>query len=268
MITLTVLLIASLSLPTQSGSLQVTFLDVGQGDAILIRSPEGKVALVDAGPGDDIIGMLQHHGVTSIDVAIATHPHADHIGGMEAVIRSLPVRYYMDNGVPHTTATYMRLLRALQASDITYLQAVERTIELGSVKLRVIPPPGMDDHNNNSIGVVVEYGDFQAMLTGDAEVEELNYFIARGVPRVTVLKASHHGSRDAVSPVWLSETKPQVVVISCGADNAYGYPDPWALRYYEAVASEIYRTDLHGDVAVLARADGTYEVRVGGKDVR
>jgi len=268
MTTSALFLLAFLLLPNQSGSLEITFLDVGQGDAILIRSPEGKVALVDAGPDDDILGSLQRHAVASVDIAIATHPHADHIGGMEAVIGSLPVKYYMDNAVPHTTATYLNLLGALQVSDVTYLEAVERTIELGSVKLMVIPPPGLDNHNDNSIGLVVEHGDFRAMLAGDAQIEELNYLMSRGVPTVTLLKASHHGSRDAVSPGWLAATKPEVVVISCGADNAYGHPDPWALRYYETVASEIFRTDLHGDVTVLAREDGTYEVRVGRKHVR
>ncbi len=268
MTTLTVLLLALLPLPTQTPGLEITFLDVGQGDAIVIRSPEDKVALVDAGPSDDILDLLQRHGITSFAVAVATHPHADHIGGMDAVIRSLPVEYFMDNGVPHTTATYLNLLETLQASDITYLTATDRTVELGSVKLRVLPPPGTDDHNNNSIGLVVEYGEFKALLTGDAEIDELNYFVSRGVSTVTVLKASHHGSRDAVSPAWLSATKPKAVVISCGAGNAYGYPDPWALRYYETVAAEIYRTDLHGDVTVFARDDGTYEVRIGGKHAR
>jgi competence protein ComEC len=81
-----------------------------------------------------------------------------------------------------------------------------------------------------------------------------------GVPRVTVLKAAHHGSRDAVTPAWLSATRPAVVVISCGRDNTYGHPDPWALRYYESVARQVYRTDLDGQVTIVAGDDGTYEV--------
>ena len=81
----------------------------------------------------------------------------------------------------------------------------------------------------------------QFILTGDSEVPELNYFMELGVPDVTVLKAAHHGSRDAVSPLWLQTTSPEVVVISCGLNNQYGHPDDWALRYYGAVASETYR---------------------------
>ncbi len=135
-----------------SSALELIFLDVGQGDAAIIRSPEGKVALVDAGRGVDVLALLRKHGITSIDIAIASHAHADHIGGMESVIRTIPVRYYMDNGLPHTTSTYINLMRVLNASDITYLEATARTISLGSVTLRVLPPPGWQDHNNNSLG--------------------------------------------------------------------------------------------------------------------
>jgi len=241
---------------------EIIFLDVSQGDAAVVRSPEGKVALVDSGRDAGIVESLRRHGIDSIDIAIASHPHADHIGGMEAVIRELPVRYFMDNGVPHTTATYRDLMRTLQNSDITYLEATARTISLGSVELTVLPPLSLDsdDLNNGSIGLVVTYGAFTALLTGDSEVEELNHFLSLGVPEVSVLKAAHHGSRDAVSPAWLSATKPKVVVISCGRDNQYGYPNLWALRYYETVASQVYRTDLDGDVTIKVSQDGSFEV--------
>lgn len=241
---------------------RIIFLDVGQGDAVVIRSPEGKVALVDAGRDADILALLRRHGIDSIDIAIASHAHADHIGGMESVIRSLPVRYYMDNGFAHTTSTYLNLMQTLRASGITYLEATARTISLGSVELTVLPPPdwGVSDQNNGSIGLVVRYGDFKALLTGDSEAGELDYFMSLGVPDVMLLKAPHHGSRDAVTPAWLSATKPEVVVISCGLNNRYGHPHPWALRYYESVASEVYRTDLDGDVVVTLLPDGTYEV--------
>lgn len=241
---------------------RLVFLDVRQGDATLVMSPEGKVALVDAGPGPEIVAQLRRLGVDTIDVAVASHADADHIGGMAAVIRAFPVRYYMDNGVPHTTATYRELMRTLRDSDITYLEATARTIGLGSVSLRVLPPPAEGDtQNNRSVGLVIEFGEFRAILTGDSEVEELNHFLALGVPAVTVLKAAHHGSRDAVSPAWLAATKPGVVVISSGLNNPYGHPDPWALRYYRAVASEVYRTDLNGEVEVTAAPDGRYEIR-------
>jgi competence protein ComEC len=244
----------------QADKAEIVFLDVGQGDAILIRSPEGKTALVDAGPGD-ILGALRRHGVDSIDIAIATHPHADHIGGMAAVIRNLPVRYYMDNGVPHTTAAYRRLMEALRASDVTYLEPTRRRISLGGVTLEVLPPPtAARTQNNRSVGLLVEYGEFRALLTGDSEVEELNYFLSLDVPDVTLLKAAHHGARDGVTPAWLNATRPEIVVISSGRGNPYGHPHPWALRYYRAVAKEVYRTDEDGEIVITLWPDGKYVV--------
>ncbi len=248
----------------QTGSVEVIFLDVGQGDAIVVRSPEGKVALIDSGNDPGIVQLLRHHGIDSIDIVIASHPHADHIGGMSAVLAGFPVRFYMDNGVPHTTATYRNVLWAVRNSDATYLQATARTIELGSVAIHVLPPMSeADDLNNQSIGLLVEYGEFKALLTGDSEKAELNHFLSLGVSDVTLLKAAHHGSSDAVSPAWLSKTKPEVVVISVGGGNPYGHPHEWAMRYYRAVCDAIYRTDLHGEVTIQGNVDGTFVVDTG-----
>lgn len=250
------------ALVNEGEAVELVFLDVGQGDAILVRSPEGKIALIDAGRSG-ILEQLQIHKVGAIDLLVSTHAHADHIGGMEELIRSFPVEYYMDNGLPHTTATYLRLMDALQASDVIYLQASSRTIQLGSVSIRILEPPICGaDQNNCSVGLVVEFGEFKALLTGDSEVEEINHFLQVGVPDVDVLKAAHHGSRNGVNPAWLSATKPEVVVISAGLDNQYGHPDPWALRYYEAVASEVYRTDWHGEVTVYGQRNGSYAVSI------
>ena len=248
----------------QTGSVEVIFLDVGQGDAIVVRSPEGKVALIDSGNDPGIVHLLRRHGIDSIDIVIASHPHADHIGGMPAVLAGFPVRFYMDNGVPHTTATYRNVLRAVRNSDVTYLAATARTIELGSVDIHVLPPmPEGDKLNNQSIGLLVEYGEFKALFTGDSEIPELNYFMSLDVSDVTLLKAAHHGSRDAVSPAWLSRTKPEVVVISVGGGNPYGHPHEWAMRYYRAVCDAIYRTDLHGEVTIQGNVDGTFVVDTG-----
>jgi beta-lactamase superfamily II metal-dependent hydrolase len=241
-------------------ALQITFLDVGQGDAVLIRSPEGKVALVDAGPSPIAGPLHRRYGVDTIDLAVATHPHADHIGGMAGVLQAFPVRYYMDNGEAHTTSTYGHLMEVVRRSDIVYLQATARTIELGSARITVLPPPERAaGQNNRSIGLLLEYGEFRALLTGDSETEELDHFLALGVPDVTLLKAAHHGSRDAVTPAWLAASKPEVVVVTVGRGNAYGHPHPWALRYYETTGT-VYRTDLHGDVTVLGTQDGGFEV--------
>lgn len=255
-------LLAPAALGAQPDSLEIRFLDVGQGEAIVIRGPEGKTALVDAGPDDAVVEQLERLGVATIDFALATHGHADHIGGMRTVLAALDVRYFMDNGLPHTTETYLRLMRELgRSEDVVYLEARARTIELGTVRLRILPPPrDGDGQNNRSVGLLVQYGEFRALLTGDSEAEELNHFLSLGVPAVDLLKAAHHGSRDGLTPAWLAATDPQVVVISSGRGNPYGHPHREALRQYATVADRIYRTDRHGTITIRAARDGGFSV--------
>ena len=251
--------------PRPDTVLRVTFLDVGQGDAVLLETPEGRTALIDAGPGD-IVPLLREMGVAQLDLVIATHPHADHIGGMTGVIEAFPVRYFMDNGDPHSTATYRRLLAALEARpEITYLEAAPRTISLGSATLEVLPllPRGTVGPNDRSVSVVVRYGDFAALLSGDSEVRQLTHLAGLGVvPALTLLKAPHHGSDNGFTWGFLRVARPRVVVVSVGRNN-YGHPRPAALDAYAAVANETWRTDLHGHVRVLGRDDGGYAVVLG-----
>ena len=248
-------------------TLRVTFLDVGQGDAVLLQAPEGQTALIDAGRGD-VVTLLREMGVTGIDLLVATHPHADHIGGMTRVLESMPVRFYMDNGDPHTTATYRRLLSALEARpEITYLEATPRTISLGSASLEVLPllPRGSTDHNNRSVALVLRFGDFTALLSGDSEVRQLTHLVNQQVvPKLTLLKAAHHGSDNGFIWSFLQTARPEVVVISVGR-NGYGHPRPAALEAYAATAGETLRTDLHGHVQVQGHRDGAYTVVQGAQ---
>jgi beta-lactamase superfamily II metal-dependent hydrolase len=260
-IALTALLL--LALPTLSpAQVAITFLDVGQADAVVIRSPEGQTALIDAGRTEPL-QFLSQMGIDQIDLLVATHPHADHIGGMADILNALPVRFYMDNGQTHTTATYQELLLTLQQrTDVTYLAAEPRTISLGSAELEVLPLPPIDavDHNNRSVGLVLRFGAFTAFLSGDSEREELTHFLRQGVvPNVTLLKAPHHGSDNGFTLDFLRRSRPEIVVISVG-DNSYGHPRPVALTAYDAVAEEVYRTDLLGHITVLGYEDGRYEV--------
>lgn len=260
-----------LALPTPSPAqatfqtdsfIQITFLDVGQADAIVIRVPGGQTVLIDAGRSDPS-ELLRQMGIEEIDLVVATHPHADHIGGMADLLNAIPVRFYMDNGQAHTTATYRRLLSTLQQrTDVTYLAAEPRTISLGSAELEVLPLPPIDavDHNNRSVGLVLRFGSFSAFLSGDSEVQELTHFLGQGVvPDVTLLKAPHHGSDNGFTRDFLQTSRPEVVVISVGR-NSYGHPRPEALYAYEATAEEVYRTDFHGQVTILGYEDGRYEV--------
>ena len=246
-------------------ALRITFLDVGQADAIVVRAPEGQVALIDAGQSAPL-GLLAEMGIDGIDLLVATHPHADHIGGMAGVLDAIPVRFYMDNGQPHTTATYAHLLRTLQRhTEVTYLAAEPRAVSLGSARIDVLPLPAgeAEDLNDRSVGLVVTYGSFRAFLSGDSEVGELGHFLARGVvPDVTLLKAPHHGSDNGFTGEFLAAARPEAVVVSVGT-NGYGHPRPEAMSAYAAVAEGVYRTDLHGHVTVLGYEDGRFEVFSG-----
>ncbi|HET9949550.1 MAG TPA: lamin tail domain-containing protein, partial [Longimicrobiales bacterium] len=242
---------------------EITFLDVGQGDAVLLRAPDGRAALVDAGPGVDLVPELERRGVARLELMVASHPHADHIGGMRRILTALPVGSYMDNGQPYTTATYLTLMRELRARpEVRYLEAVPRTLALGAVRIRVLPLPDPGENpNERSVALVVEYGAFRAFLSGDSEAGELAHFVRAGVvPDVTLLKAPHHGSDDAVWEPFLAEARPEVVVVSVGRGNTYGHPRPAALLAYARHAERVLRTDLAGTITVRGYEDGSYEV--------
>jgi len=257
-------LLAALAVATAAAQTTIRVLDVGQGDAVLIQS-QGRAALVDAGADGTAARALAGLRVVRIDLAVASHNHADHIGGMPDVLASVPVRFYMDNAVPSRVAPYRATAAALRRSPATVrLRPVARTFTLGSARIHVLAPPAEidgDPQNNHSIGLLVEQGAFRMLLTGDSEVEELNYWMDAGLlPRVTVLKAAHHGSRNGVTPRLLAIVRPKAVVISSGAGNEYGHPHAAALRYYAAGGRSVWRTDLHGTVTIHVSADGAFRI--------
>lgn len=259
---LVILLLSLVAAPLHAQSLELYFLDVGQGDAVLIREG-GKTALIDAGPDGRALEFLRALGVDTLDLVVASHNHADHIGGMTDVLGSTVVRYYLDNGVPHTTATYHRTMSAVRASGAQYLQATSRSITLGSARLRILAPPSQSrDHNNSSVGVLVEFGDFRALLTGDSESDELEHWLRTdSVPRVQVLKVAHHGAGNGTTVAWAHATQPWVAVISVGHPNRYGHPAASVVAAWEGVGARIYRTDTHGTVIVHAERGGSFSIR-------
>ena len=246
------------------GTLELGFLDVGQGDSILITSPSGQNVLIDGGRKDDeVLDYLQAIGVKSIYMVIATHADADHIGGLEAVVRAYRPRFFIDNEIPSTTQTYEGLLQGVAEAGSQVAAPTARNVDLGGASLRIIPPPGVAawGNNDNSVGVVVEYGAFRAALTGDAEDQEFGWWIENGLLEpVDVYKASHHGSANGDTQASVTAFVPESVVISVGFENSYGHPDDEALELYRGVGAEVYRTDESGTITVTASADGSYTV--------
>jgi competence protein ComEC len=252
-----------LSASAAAGELEIRFLDVGQGDAVLVRNGD-KTALIDTGPTDQIVEQLRSLGVESLDLLLISHNHMDHVGGADALLAGMPVHSYLDNGWPAKTKIQEVILKLVDAKKIPYLEATKRDISLGDAVLHILPPGTFGEQNDRSVGVIIERGKFKAAFPGDAEVDELNGWVAAGlVPAVNVLKAAHHGSRNGVSPLWINATRPDLVVISCGRGNDYGHPHEAALRYYKTGGRKILRTDEVGSIAVRVQPDGVYDVQTG-----
>ena len=250
--------------PLSAQHLDIRFLNVGQGDAAVIREG-GKTALIDAGSGD-VVAYLRELRIDTLDLVVASHNHADHIGGMTGVFSSTMVRNYLDNGVPHTTATYQRTIQAVRASGAQYLNATSRTITLGDAQIHVIAPPTGRDHNNSSVGILVEYGEFRALFTGDSELDELGYWLSSGtIPQMHVVKVAHHGSWNGTSAEWVAATQPAVAVISVGK-NSYGHPSAQAIAQWQNAGARVYRTDYDGTVVILANTDGSFVVTTDRAD--
>jgi competence protein ComEC len=270
-------LVCLLAGPLAAQHLEIHFLNVGQGDAALIRE-SGKTALIDAGTAS-VVSYLRQLQIDTIDLVVASHNHADHIGGMTGVFGSTVVRYYLDNGVPHTTATYQRTIQAVRASGAQYLTATTRTITLGAARLHVLAPPPEDSgasprtahrvprtQNNSSVGILVEYGEFRALFTGDSEQDELRYWLSTDtIPQVHVVKVAHHGSWNGTTADWVAATQPAVAVISVGK-NGYDHPSHQVIAQWQDAGARVYRTDYDGSVLILANDDGSFVVTTDRAD--
>jgi len=246
-----------------ANALRIFQFNVGQGDAALIVTPEGKRILIDAGRNDrDVPGYLTRLQIDTLDLVVASHNHADHIGGMPAVFGLVVVRAYMDNGLPHTTNIYRQTLTAVEAEPSRTERSIAwRYCSPGSVTLKVLPPSMLDNsQNNNSVGILVEYGKFRALFTGDSEQPQLQKWLLGGlVARATLVKAAHHGSWNGVTPEFIEAVTPEIVVISVGS-NSYGHPAPAVERQWRSVGAKVYRTDQRGTLELRAFATGEVSV--------
>jgi competence protein ComEC len=262
-----------------AGILTVRFLDVGLGDALLIGSPSGKTMLIDAGSGlrsQELLSDLDTAGITTLDVVLATHPHEDHIGGMDTVLTSYPVGQFIDAGIPHTTVTYQNLMKRIAAKNIPYrrVRAGDTIILDPGVTFRVENPDGtllpVDENENvaenlneNSIVLTLTYGNITFLLMGDATVQAERLLLQKsgGSMHADILKVAHHGSGRSSGPGFLAAVRPAVCIIEVGSPNPYGYPSPATLSRLSDTGSSVYRTDLHGTI-IITTDGSTYQVFV------
>jgi competence protein ComEC len=264
--------------PAPSGDeLQVRVLDVGQGDSILIVAPGGKTVLVDAGvPGSGkvVVEAMRRYNLNQIDLLVATHAHADHIGGADEVIRATKVLSVLDSQVPNATRNYEDFLKAIRESGAKYIGASPgQKFDLGAgAQLTVLAPikpfftkdqlrSGANEPNANSVVTRLDYGDFSMILTGDAEAETEQRMIKTGANlKAKVLKVGHHGSRYASSEEFLRAGGFEAALISNGSENRYGHPSQDALDRFKALGIKIYRTDLQGEITITTRGQG-YQIQ-------
>ncbi|WP_102126780.1 excalibur calcium-binding domain-containing protein [Deinococcus planocerae] len=251
------------------GVLTIRFLDVGQGDAVLVTSPEGKSLLYDGGRSETRMQvLLKKYGVQSLDLIVASHGDADHITGLIPAVTLFKPKFFLNNGIAATTQTWSRLTQAAQQAGTQGLLARNQVINLGSVKVTVLPPPpGMprDEQNVNSVGLLVQYGTFRLLMTGDSETPEtqawLKTYPASFLGPVDVYKSIHHGAANGDHLAWLQAVRPRNVVIGVGENN-YGHPTAQALDLYKRMGAAIYRTDLNGTVTVTVQPGGKYAIAV------
>jgi competence protein ComEC len=261
----------------RAGALTISFLDVGQGDAATIRTPNGLWILVDGGPAGErgdagrrvVLPFLRRQGVTRLEGVILSHAHLDHYGGLGAIMSRLSVRWFLDPGAPTGEAGYRSLLDLVETQGVEWRVArAGDTLRVDGVELIVLhPTPDWSDWgldlNEDSAVLLVRYGEFEALLTGDAGLAAERVLGGR-MGDVEILKVGHHGSAGSSGAGLLAELGAEVGVISVGRGNRYRHPSAEALGRLGAAGVEVWRTDEVGTVEV--RTDGvTFTVSAGGR---
>jgi competence protein ComEC len=245
--------------------LTVHFIDVGQGDSILIQLPEGTTILIDGGNADGrALAYLEALGISQIDIMALTHPHADHVGGLVAILQAIPVKAVWTSGALTTTSIFEQFIDAITEKAIPYFEVKSgEGLAFGDVQLQALFSQSQaDDLNDTSLVLRLTYGQMSFLFMGDASLNVESQMLQTVSAQLTstVLKVGHHGSNSASSQAFLEAVRPSVAVYSAGAGNSYGHPHRETLARLEAVRAIIYGTDVHG--SVLITTDGTtYEVQ-------
>ena len=240
--------------------MKVHYIDVGQGDAILVQV-NNKNLLIDAGPReskDKLINYLDKIDIKKLDYVIATHPHEDHIGSMSYVIDKYDVESFYAPKIEHTTKTFERMIEALSDKNlkINVIKEGTSSIALGkNTGVSVFSP--VDDTyeqlNNYSPIIKIEFGNNSFLFTGDAQKLVEKEVLEKGYDlRADVLKLGHHGSTSSTSEKFLKAVNPSICVIEVGKDNDYGHPHKETLELIKKNKLKVYRTDIDSDVVLIS----------------
>ena len=238
--------------PSEYQELKVHFLDVGQGDSCFIEFPNKETMLIDAGESeyaDSIVTYIYGQGYDTLDYVVATHPHADHIGGMADILNTFNIKDFYATSFTTTTQTYERMLDAVENSDADVHEVMAGSVILDEPELlvEVVAPKTLgDDSNNSSVVIKLTYGENKFLFTGDAEKSEEDDIWTN--IKCDVLKVGHHGSATSSSANFLKKVDPTYAVISCGMGNKYGHPTDEVLERLNSRNIEVFRTDLQGTI--------------------
>jgi len=246
--------------------LSVWFFDIGQGDAILIQTPGGRQVLIDGGPGQDIVEKLSSAMPffdRSIDIVVATHPDADHIGGLIDVLKKYDVEYVIWNGVSKDNDVFTAFEREVLREQAQVIKGDENLqIKIGdTISMKILyPPEGLsktEKSNNTSIVFRMRHNTNNFLFTGDMEKEVEKALVDSGIKLESkVLKVPHHGSKTSSSFEFVETVRPQLAVIQVGARNSYGHPHQKTLETFRALDIPVLRTDKNGDI--LVKSDGHF----------
>ncbi len=242
----------------KDGSMAVHFIDVGQGDCELIEFYDGTVMMIDAGDNgkeDIVTDYIDSLGIDKIDYLIATHPHADHIGGMEEVIERYEIgEIYMPKALSESR-TFEKMLDAISKKGLFIHTAEEgkNIISKDNLKVDILSPQKgrlYEDANNNSVVLRLVYGEKTFLFTGDIEALAEKDILFKDIS-ADVLKVAHHGSSTSSCYEFAYKVNPSYAVISCGKDNEYGHPHKETLKTFKTIGSQIFRTDESGTVIII-----------------
>ena len=248
-----------IKLTDNSDNVRVHFLDVGQGDSIFIELTDVKSMLIDASTaeyGEGIADYIKDNGYSKIDYLVATHPHADHIGGMQDVVEQLEIGEIYMPKASSTTKTYKNLLKAIKAkgNKINTAKAGNTIYSDSSLGIDILAPnsDSYEEINDYSVVIKLVYGSKSFLFTGDAEKLSENEITAD--VSANVLKVGHHGSSTSSSDKFIKRVNPEYAVISCGEGNSYGHPHKETIKTLNKYDIEIFRTDTMG--TIIAQTDG------------
>lgn len=257
------MLVITFAIPNANAAtkqLEVHFINVGQGDAILIKAPNGKNMLVDGGPsssGKQLVSYLKEQNIKKLDYVVATHPDADHIGGLINVLNSISIGKFVDSGKVHTSQTFEKMLKLISDKKIPYIvpNTGDKIVLDSTINIDVLhADENADESNEASIVLKVTFNKVSFLLMGDADINIENALMQTADVKATVLKAGHHGSDTSSSAKFISTVKPATAILSYGKDNQYGHPHAAVQSRLQKVGAKVYETPKHCNIVV--KTDG------------